>query len=65
MASTSKQGPKLSATLAVVWRTFYRDVFDQYRPKLHYMRGPGPKWRAKHARPETSQILVRAAAAAA
>lgn len=22
-----------------------------YRPELHYMRGPGPKWRAKHGRP--------------
>jgi hypothetical protein len=22
---------------------------DRYRPELHYMRGPGPKWRAKHA----------------
>src|SRR5262245_4677615 len=21
-----------------------------YRPELHYMRGPGPKWRAKHER---------------
>ena len=20
-----------------------------YRPELYYMRGPGPKWRAKHA----------------
>ena len=20
----------------------------RYRPELHYMRGPGPKWRAKH-----------------
>ena len=20
-----------------------------YQPELHYMRGPGPKWRAKHA----------------
>lgn len=19
-----------------------------YRPELHYMRGPGPKWHAKH-----------------
>jgi hypothetical protein len=24
------------------------DVRDSYRPGLHYMRGPGPKWRAKH-----------------
>jgi hypothetical protein len=21
---------------------------DPYRPELHYMRGPGPKWRARH-----------------
>ena len=20
-----------------------------YKPELHYMRGPGPKWREKHA----------------
>ena len=25
-----------------------RTLFDTYRPELHYMRGPGPKWRAKH-----------------
>ena len=24
------------------------DIRDCYRPELHYMRGPGPKWRAKH-----------------
>jgi len=24
---------------------------DPYRPELHYMRGPGPKWRAKHSEP--------------
>jgi hypothetical protein len=24
-------------------------LFDPYRPELHYMRGPGPKWREKHA----------------
>jgi hypothetical protein len=23
-------------------------VDDPYRPELHYMRGPGPKWREKH-----------------
>jgi len=26
-------------------------VFVSYRPELHYMRGPGPKWREKHTRP--------------
>ena len=24
-----------------------RTPFDAYRPELHYMRGPGPKWREK------------------
>jgi len=24
------------------------DIRDSYRPELHYMRGPGPKWRAKN-----------------
>ena len=27
----------------------FRSMADPYRPELHYMRGPGPKWRAKHA----------------
>jgi hypothetical protein len=22
-----------------------KELFDPYRPELHYMRGPGPKWR--------------------
>ncbi|MGF6431242.1 hypothetical protein [Bradyrhizobium elkanii] len=24
------------------------DVRDSYRPELHYMRGPDPKWQTKH-----------------
>jgi hypothetical protein len=28
--------------------TLARLVLDPYRPELHYMRGPGPKWREKH-----------------
>jgi hypothetical protein len=31
------------------WRSLRAAIFDPYRPELHYMRGPGPKWRAKHA----------------
>jgi len=26
----------------------FKSLLDPYRPELHYMRGPGPKWRAKH-----------------
>jgi hypothetical protein len=29
------------------WRQFFARTFDPYRPELHYMRGPGPAWRAK------------------
>jgi hypothetical protein len=31
-----------------MWRSLRRDLFDDYRPERHYMRGPGPRWRAKH-----------------
>ena len=29
-------------------RNLVMDIRDSYRPELHYMRGPGPKWRARH-----------------
>ena len=32
------------------WRWLSASVCDPYRPELHYMRGPGPKWREKHGR---------------
>ena len=32
-----------------------RTLVDPYRPEQHYMRGPGPKWHAKHARSTTSE----------
>jgi len=31
------------------WRWLRTNLSDPYRPELHYMRGPGPKWREKHA----------------
>jgi hypothetical protein len=40
-------------------------LVDPYRPEEHYMRGPGPKWHAKHdvasASMDTSDVpaLVR------
>ena len=33
------------------WRELTRDAIRPYRPELHYMRGPGPAWRAKHGLP--------------
>ena len=33
-----------------MWRWLKISLFDPYRPELHYMRGPGPKWREKRVR---------------
>ncbi|WKA30160.1 hypothetical protein [Bradyrhizobium roseum] len=42
-------GPaKLPAELRTFLRRFVARAFSSYRPELHYMRGPGPAWRAKH-----------------
>ena len=40
----------LGGVMAEILRTLKSDFFKPYRPELHYMRGPGPKWREKHAR---------------
>jgi hypothetical protein len=40
-----------AATLADGWRRLVGGG-TAYRPEKHYMRGPGPKWRAKHAETE-------------
>ena len=42
---------RATADIAGLFRTLANALFDPYRPELHYMRGPGPKWRAKHRPP--------------
>jgi hypothetical protein len=45
--------PALGRVVGVTTRRWHRltaSLLDPYRPELHYMRGPGPKWRAKHER---------------
>ena len=34
--------------LAEIVIRWHRLACNPYRPELHYMRGPGPKWHAKH-----------------
>jgi hypothetical protein len=36
------------ADLREALKDLARNLFDPYRPELYYMRGPGPKWHAKH-----------------
>jgi hypothetical protein len=38
------------------WRRLVGSQSDPYRPELHYMRGPGPKWREKHGAPPTRRL---------
>jgi hypothetical protein len=49
MAQTRTKAPSFRRTAAAFWHSLAKDLFDPYRPELHYMRGPGPRWRAKHA----------------
>ena len=48
MAKKSKT-PSIGEAVADLWRSLSAELLTDYRPERHYMRGPGPKWRAKHA----------------
>jgi hypothetical protein len=41
-------GQPIKAHLSDLVHNLARSLFDPYRPEQHYMRGPGPKWHAKH-----------------
>ena len=43
-----RRDAKPFAEFRAFWRQFVARAFNPYRPELHYMRGPGPAWRAKH-----------------
>jgi hypothetical protein len=62
-------GHRIVSGIRELAQTFAR-AFDPYRPELHYMRGPGPKWHAKRAalaaqssRPVDIHAMTEAAAA--
>jgi len=39
------------------WQKLIDIVCNPYRPEHHYMRGPGPKWRAKHQAARHAGVL--------
>src|SRR5882724_120529 len=43
-----RQAAGRAAKIAGLFRGLVKALLDPYRPELHYMRGPGPKWHAKH-----------------
>jgi hypothetical protein len=50
----------LGGVFASTWQGLIKDLRAPYRPERHYMRGPGPKWHAKHL--PTAAAAERAAA---
>jgi hypothetical protein len=58
-----RTGCSLCGEIRTMWRGWVGVMFDPYRPELHYMRGPGPKWHAKHgvATAQTHRLLATAA----
>jgi len=44
--------------LTTRWQRFVALVRDPYRPERHYMRGPGPKWHAKHGMQATASVAT-------
>jgi hypothetical protein len=41
--------PRKVANVVRELRHTLQEARNPYRPELYYMRGPGPKWRQKHA----------------
>jgi hypothetical protein len=41
--------PSIGKAVADLWRSLSSELLTDYRPERHYMRGPGPIWRAKLA----------------
>jgi len=51
MAKSSEWAQSANVSLAkgfVACQALTKALFDDYRHELHYMRGPGPKWREKY-----------------
>jgi hypothetical protein len=57
------QASVLASTVVVAWTTLVNSLHmlitidvRTYQPEKYYMRGPGPKWREKHARGHLSAL---------
>jgi hypothetical protein len=48
MSGFTRKTAETVSDFASIAHNLVMDIRDSYRPGLHHMRGPGPKWRAKH-----------------
>ena len=53
-----RKNPELALDIVELFQSLAKALFDPYRPELHYMRGPGPKWHAKHDRPHVANAAA-------
>jgi len=51
-SSFARKTAESASDFASVVHNLIMDVRDSYRPELHYMRGPGPKWRVRGPGPK-------------
>jgi hypothetical protein len=47
-SALANRATNVFVAVADFWRRQLDRLTDPYHPELHYMRGPGPKWRAKN-----------------
>lgn len=48
LSGFARKSAELISDFSGVVRNLILDVRDSYRPGARFMRGPGPKWHAKH-----------------
>jgi hypothetical protein len=48
LSGFARKSAEWVSDLVSVIRNLFLDVRDSYRPGVYYLRGPGPKWHAKH-----------------
>jgi hypothetical protein len=64
MSGFARKTAETVSDFASIAHNLVMDIRDSYRPGLHRMRGPGPKWRAKHQPwPRCSMHVLRRNAA--
>jgi hypothetical protein len=49
-----RPAPRFGFAIVQLRQRLMKGLIDPYRPELHYMRGPGPKWREKHCQASVS-----------
>jgi hypothetical protein len=45
---TDHSPSRFAGAIITLSRKTFQSWFDPYHPERHYMRGPGPRWQAKH-----------------